>query len=75
MPMTSKRVRYTEDEWGAAEIAGRRRGMSAAEVARIGTISYSAFILFDERDEVTDAFRELFAAAERLARVYPLREP
>jgi hypothetical protein len=70
--MTERKIRFPNDVWSAIELTARREGISAAEVVRIGALSYTAFSLARAGDEASDALAELFVVAQRATEAWPL---
>lgn len=70
--MVEKKIRFPADVWSAVELTAQREGISAAEVVRIGTLSYTAFSLARAGDESSMAMGKLFAAAQRTVEAWPL---
>lgn len=71
--MSSRRVRFTDDEWGAIEYAAQAEGLPASEIVRIGALSYCAFMLARRGDEMAERFDRLWQAGRDLVVEYPLR--
>jgi hypothetical protein len=70
--MTERKIRFPDDVWSAVELTAQREGISAAEVVRIGTLSYAAFSLARAGDESSVAMGSLFAAAQRTVEAWSL---
>lgn len=70
--MTEKKIRFPNDVWSAIELTAQREGISAAEVVRIGSLSYATFSLARAGDDASEAMAGLFAAAQRTVEAWPL---
>jgi hypothetical protein len=70
--MTERKIRFPNDVWNAIELTAKREGISAAEVVRIGALSYTAFSLARAGDEASDAMASLFVVAQRTVETWPL---
>jgi hypothetical protein len=70
--MTERKIRFPDDVWSAIELTAQREGISAAEVVRIGALSYTAFSLARAGDEASEAMAGLFAEAQHTVKTWPL---
>jgi predicted RecA/RadA family phage recombinase len=70
--MTERKIRFPNDVWAAIELTAKREGISAAEVVRVGALSYAAFSLARAGDEASDAMAGLFDVARRTVDAWPL---
>jgi hypothetical protein len=70
--MTERKIRFPNDMWSAIELTARREGLSAAEVARVGALSYAAFSLARAGDEASEAMAGLFDVARQTVQAWPL---
>jgi hypothetical protein len=72
MPMTARSVRFPNDVWRAIELTAEAEGVSAAQIIRVGTLSYVAFMAGRRDDEAMLGLLGLFEAARAAVDAWPL---
>lgn len=72
MPMTARSVRFPNDVWRAVELTAELEDVSAAQIVRIATLSYVAFMAGRRDDEAMLGLLGLFEAAHAAVDAWPL---
>jgi hypothetical protein len=72
MPMTARSIRFPTDVWRAVELTAQLDGVSAAQIVRVGTLSYVAFMAGRRNDDAMLALLGLFEAARAAVDAWPL---